>query len=86
MSYSRATPVKGFCTSTEPTAGSFLYDSDEKLSQMLSARALVASGLQALVSVRVTGTRSSVERKLSVRKSSFLTISTMAFLNSGVWL
>ena len=45
-----------------PTDGSSLYDCDEKLSQMLPAIALVASGLQALVCSSVTGTRSSVDR------------------------
>ena len=46
----------------DPTDGSVLYDSDEKLSQMLSLSALVASGLQALIPSSVIGTRSSVER------------------------
>ena len=45
-----------------PTDGSCLYDCEEKLSQMLPRIALVASGLQALIPIRVTGTRSSVER------------------------
>ena len=45
-----------------PTDGRSLYDCEEKLSQMLPAMALVASGLQALVSSSVTGTRSSLDR------------------------
>ena len=55
-------PVTGCLTLIVPTDGSCLYDSDEKLSQMLSRMALVASGLQALIPSSVTGTRSSVER------------------------
>ena len=45
-----------------PTDGRSLYDCDEKLSQMLPAIALVASGLQALVCNSVTGMRASFER------------------------
>ena len=45
-----------------PAEGSVLYDSEEKLSQMLSRIAFVASGLQALIPSSVIGTRSSVER------------------------
>src|SRR5262249_1456774 len=54
------------------------------LSQMLSFSALVASGLQAFVSSRVTGTRRSLDRKLSFRKSGALTIAFIDALNSGV--
>src|SRR5438034_1227743 len=50
-------PVYGSWTWIEPTEGRFLYDSEEKLSQMLSRMAFVASGLQAFVSSSVTGTR-----------------------------
>ena len=45
-----------------PTDGSSLYEAEEKLSQMLPAIALVASGLQALVCSKVTGTRMSFDR------------------------
>ena len=45
-----------------PTDGRSLYDWDEKLSQMFPAMALVASGLQALVSSSGRGTRSSFDR------------------------
>ena len=38
-----------------PTAGRLLYVSDEKLSQMCPRNALVASGAQALVPIRVMG-------------------------------
>ena len=65
----------GWWTVISPTDGRFLYVSDEKLSQMLSRIALVASGLQALVSSSVTGTRTSLARKLSSRKSPRVTIS-----------
>src|SRR3954470_14106749 len=53
---------------------------------MLPAMALVASGLQALVSSSVTGTRISVERKLFSRKSSANTIFLMSRLNSSVFV
>ena len=55
-------PVYGWWIITLPTEGRFLYDSEEKLSQMLPRMAFVASGLQAFVSSSVTGTRTSVER------------------------
>ncbi len=66
--------MNGSCTVIMPTEGRFLYDSDEKLSQMLSRMALVASELQALVSSRVWGMRISVDRKLASRKSGAFTI------------
>ena len=51
---------------------------------MLSCSALVASGLHAFVWSSVTGTRRSLDRKLSFRKSGALTIAFIASLNSGV--
>ena len=62
ISYSHALPVTGWWTLIFPTDGRSLYDCEEKLSQMSPRSAFVASGLHALVSRRVTGTRSSVER------------------------
>ena len=50
---------------------------------MLFSMAFVASGLQALVLSSVTGTRTSVDRKLSSRKSGASTISRMRLLNSA---
>src|SRR5262249_12327338 len=44
--YARVAPVNGSCTVISPTDGNSLYDCEEKLSQMLPASALVASGLQ----------------------------------------
>src|SRR5690348_2389816 len=82
--YGRGSPVRGWCTVIVPTEGKALYDREEKLSQMLSSMALVASGLQALVSSSVTGTRTSVERKLFSRKSSANTIVFISRLNSSV--
>ena len=60
--YGRVSPVIGWCTVIVPTDGRSLYDFDEKFSQMFPASALVASGLHALVSSSVTGTRASVDR------------------------
>src|SRR5450755_2424089 len=62
MGYGIGAPVNGSLSVTVPTEGSCLYDCDEKLSQMLPASALVASGLQALVRSNVTGIRASVDR------------------------
>ena len=45
-----------------PTDGSSLYEVEEKLSQMLLAMALVATGLHMFVWSSVDGTRSSVDR------------------------
>ena len=69
-----------------PTDGSVLYDSEEKLSQTLPRMALVASGLQALMPSSVIGTRSSVERKLPLRKSSRSAISRIGTLNASVFV
>src|SRR5262245_5421262 len=82
--YSQGVPSMGLCTVILPTDGKFWYVLEEKLSQMLPAMALVASGLQAFVCRRVTGMRRSVERKLSVRKSSARTISCIFCLKSSV--
>ena len=75
----------GCWTLTLPTEGRLLYADEEKLSQMLPAMALVASGLQALVSSSVTGTRRSVVSALLLSvKSGAMAMVFMAFLNSAV--
>src|SRR5215212_4848021 len=61
ISYQDASLVYGWWIITLPTDGRFLYDSEEKLSQMLPRMAFVASGLQAFVSISVTGTRTSLD-------------------------
>ena len=53
---------------------------------MLLRIAFVASGLHALMPSSVIGTRSSVERKLSLRKSSASTIGRILFLKSSVFV
>ena len=62
MGKSTSAAVNGSRIFIVPTDGSSLYDSDEKLSQMLSRMALVAIGLQMFVWSRLDGIRSSVER------------------------
>jgi hypothetical protein len=62
VSISLTSPVYGCWTRIFPTEGRFLYDSEEKLSQMLPRMAFVASGLQAFVSSSVVGTRTSFDR------------------------
>ena len=69
-----------------PAEGSVLYDSDEKLSQMLSRSALVASGLHALMPRSGAGTRSSLDRKLPARKSSARTIARIGVLKASVFV
>ena len=47
---------------------------------------MVASGLQALMPSSVTGTRRSLERKLSFRKSSAMTMRRMSDLKPSVFV
>ena len=53
---------------------------------MLPAMALVARGLQMLVCMSVEGTRSSVDRKLSFRKSSARAISRIGRRKASVFV
>ena len=84
MRYGLGSPVIGWCTVIVPTDGSCLYVCEDKLSQMSLAIARLASGLHALVSSKVTGTRISVDSVFSSRKSSFITMSRIFFLKSSV--
>ena len=57
----------------DPTFGSVLYVSLEKLSQICPCMPFVATARVALVFTSVTGTRISAPRKLLSRKSGFMT-------------
>src|SRR5437763_5818546 len=82
----RGLPVMGSVTVTSPTDGSDLYEAEENSSQICPLIALVASGLQRLVCIRVLGTRMSFDRKLSSRKSGALTMSRIFDLKSSVFV
>src|SRR4051794_30790834 len=63
----------GLSTSNVPIGGRFLYVSEEKLSQMWPRVAFVPAARVELVPICVTGCRRSSLRKLSLKKSAFVT-------------
>src|SRR5947208_10888521 len=74
----------GLSTVNVPIGGRFLYVSEEKLSQMWLRVALVPAARVEFVPICVTGWRRSSLRKLSVKKSGFITSVRNQFLASSV--